>query len=255
MTQSTSNSSIEWLAQGQEFPPVHQAWGVTSDAPGLLCAGSDLSVPTLLKAYRQGIFPWFSQGQPILWWSPSPRMVLHVDEFILHRSLKKTLQRFANSASCEIRMDHAFNNVIDLCSQTPRTGQNGTWILPDMVNAYQCLHSAGFAHSVETWIDGELVGGLYCVAIGSAIFGESMFQRQNNASKIALCALVCWCRHQQIQQIDCQQNTRHLSSLGAREIPREIFIEKLEGFTHQDEKCWIFSNNWWHEWMLDRAKT
>lgn len=214
---------LPWLAAGDAFPPVKEAWGPRDPASGLLAGGGDLSVSTLKNAYMQGIFPWYSEGQPVLWWSPDPRMVLPVSSFKLHRSLRKTLHTFLHTPGCEVRIDHDFAAVIAACANTSRTGQGGTWIQPDMQAAYIALHEAGCAHSIETWKDGSLVGGLYCTALGSAVFGESMFARQTDASKIALCALVAMCKSQGVQLIDCQQNTSHLASLGAREMPRDEF--------------------------------
>jgi leucyl/phenylalanyl-tRNA--protein transferase len=238
---------LPWLASGKPFPPVSLAWGVDTMAPGLLCAGADLSVNTLQTAYRNGIFPWFSAGQPILWWSPEPRMVLEVDRFRLYPSFKKTLTKFASNADCEIRIDSAFANVIHACASSPRPGTLGTWIVPDMIQAYIALHHAGLAHSIETWIKGELAGGLYCVAIGQAVFGESMFHRQPNASKIALAALVGLCRHHQIRQIDCQQNTAHLKSLGAHEIPRTEFVNRVLAASRSPAIDWHFKSLYWQE--------
>ena len=168
-------SDLTWLAPGDPFPSVARTGGAHSIAPGLLAAGGLLDMPTLKSAYSRGIFPWFSEGQPVLWWSPDPRMVLKVDDFRIHRSLRKTLQRFQASTGCEIRFDTDFATVIRNCAQAPRVKQKGTWILPSMVAAYIDMHEAGLAHSVETWVDGSLVAGLYCVAIGQAVFGESMF--------------------------------------------------------------------------------
>ena len=173
---------LPWLEPGEPFPDVARAWGASDPAPGLLAAGGALDVATLTSAYGRGVFPWFSEGQPILWWSPDPRMVLHVDEFRLHRSLRRTLMQFRLDARCEIRIDSAFDDVIRACAGSPRPGQSGTWIVPQMVAAYQTLARAGQAHSVETWINGELVGGLYCVALGRAVFGESMLTRVPDAS-------------------------------------------------------------------------
>ena len=168
---------LPWLQPGDPFPDPAQAWDQRQPAPGLLAAGGALDVDSLQRAYASGIFPWFSEGQPILWWSTDPRMVLHTDEFRVRRSLRKTLARFIADPHCELRMDHAFDTVIRACAAAPRAGQSGTWIVPEMVQAYQAFHRAGFVHSVETWIDGELAGGLYCVNIGRAVFGESMFTR------------------------------------------------------------------------------
>jgi len=243
----TENPPLHWLESGQKFPAVSQAWGTGSPAPGLLCAGNDLSTETLKRAYSNGIFPWYSEGQPVLWWSPEPRMVLYVDEFRLHPSFKKTLKKFAQAPTYEIRIDSAFETVIRACSSSPRDGQRGTWILPAMIDAYIEFHRAGFAHSIETWINGRLIGGLYCIGIGKAIFGESMFHRATDGSKIALAALVSMCRHHRIPFIDCQQNTPHLASLGAREISRLAFIESLDVHTLKIGPAWEFEPVYWNE--------
>lgn len=248
-----SSFQLPWLASGQTFPPAEQAWGADAPAPGLLAAGGALDLATLRQAYTHGIFPWFSAGQPILWWSPNPRMVLQVPAFRLHRSLKKVLQKFSISPNCEIRFDSAFADVINACASSPRDGQGGTWIVPDMVQAYGELHRAGLAHSVETWIDGQLVGGLYCVAIGKAVFGESMFARVTDASKIALAALVSFCRHHDIGLIDCQQNTRHLASLGAVEIPRPAFLARVAAASTEDPPAWHFDPLYWRELLTSTA--
>lgn len=240
-----SSLSLPWLEPGSAFPPAASAWDAQSDAPGLLAAGGDLDVDTLQRAYAHGIFPWFSQGQPILWWSPDPRMALQVANFRLHRSLRKVLLRFRADARCEVRFNTAFPAVIQACASTPRQGQPGTWIVPAMVQAYTRLHAAGHAHSVETWIDGELVGGLYCVALGRAVFGESMFARVPDASKIALAALVGFCRHHAIALIDCQQNTRHLASLGAAEMPRAAFLAHIQQAQREPGVNWHFSPLYW----------
>ena len=258
MTDSAFSPILPWIEPVYgipvAFPPVASAWGPDSPAAGLLAAGGDLQVPTLLAAYSQGIFPWYSDGQPILWWSPDPRMVLALDHFKLHRSLRKTLQRFAITPGCEVRIDHDFAAVINACAQSPRGDQGGTWIVQDMVDAYTALHRAGHAHSVETWVGGKLVGGLYCSALGAAVFGESMFSSQTDASKIALCALVALCRahnqkqgvEQGITHIDCQQNTSHLASLGAAEMPREAFCAHAHKATLSPAPTWQFDPVYWH---------
>jgi leucyl/phenylalanyl-tRNA---protein transferase len=238
MKNAAAPPRLPWLAQGEDFPDVAQAWGPDAPAPGLLAGGSDLSVATLKNAYSQGIFPWYSAGQPILWWSPQPRMVLRVADFKLHRSLRKALAAFLQTPGCDIRIDHDFPAVIAACASAPREGQSGTWILPDMQAAYIALHQAGMAHSIETWAGGQLIGGLYCTAIGAAVFGESMFAHQANASKIALCALVALCKAQGVEIIDCQQNTAHLASLGAREMPREAFCEKVAQASEKQSLIW-----------------
>ena len=210
---------IPWLRGNAPFPPVSKA---LASPNGLLCAGGDLSPARIVDAYSRGIFPWFSDGDPILWWSPDPRMVLFPGELKVSRSLRKTLARGA----FETRFDTAFRRVMQECAQ-PRDGQGGTWILPEMVEAYTALHEQGFAHSVESWRDGELVGGLYGVALGKVFFGESMFTRATDASKVALAALVERLRADGFGMIDCQQATGHLASLGARAIPREEFVKRL----------------------------
>lgn len=240
-----SPKPVPWLVPGEAFPPVNQAWGPTDPAPGLLAAGGALDVDSLLQAYRHGIFPWFSTGQPILWWSTDPRMVLKVDAFRLHRSLRKTIANFTSGTSAEVRFNTQFSEVIRACSGSPRPGQSGTWIVADMVRAYEALHQAGYAHSVETWIDGQLVGGLYCVAIGRAVFGESMFTRVPDASKIALAALVCFCRVHGMPLVDCQQNTAHLASLGAREIPRSAFCAQVATQAELPGPVWRFAPRYW----------
>jgi leucyl/phenylalanyl-tRNA---protein transferase len=218
---------LRWIDDDTPLPPTALALGEGSDAPGLLAAGGRLTTTRLEEAYRRGVFPWFSAGQPVLWWSPDPRMVLPVADFKISRSLRKTLRHFAADPRCEIRIDSAFEPVITACALTPRQGQKGTWIVPAMVHAYTQWHRAGRVHSVETWIDGELVGGLYCISIGRMVFGESMFAHRTDASKIALAALVAFCRTHGVEWIDCQQNTGHLASLGAREVPRVTFERHL----------------------------
>ncbi|MDB5870315.1 MAG: Leucyltransferase [Polaromonas sp.] len=246
---------LPWLAAGQAFPPLETAWGSADPAPGLLAAGETLDVPTLLKAYSRGIFPWFSLGQPVLWWSPDPRMVLQTRDFRLHRSLRKSMLRFINDAGCEIRFDSAFERVIHACASKPRAGQSGTWIVSEMVKAYAELHRAGYAHSVETWIDGELAGGLYCVNLGRMVFGESMFAHQTDASKIALAALVAFCRASDIGMIDCQQNTSHLASLGAAEISRAEFANHLSWHVGKAAPVWKFDSLYWQKILADTPPT
>ncbi len=219
---------IAWLRDPRDaLPETRRALPPGSEAPGLLAAGGELTPQRLAEAYSKGVFPWYSEGQPVLWWSPDPRMVLLVDEFRVKRSLRKTLARFIRTSGCEIRIDHDFRRVIQACASTPRDGQDGTWIVSAMVEAYVAWHRLGAVHSVETWIDGELAGGLYGVSLGRMFFGESMFSHRTDASKIALAALVCFCRARGIGMIDCQQRTGHLASLGGRELPRTEFERRL----------------------------
>ncbi len=211
---------LHWLQPGAPFPPVSAA---LTEPNGLLAAGGDLSSARLLDAYRHGIFPWFSRGQPVLWWSPDPRMVLFPPELKVRRSLRKTLR----NREYEIRADTAFRAVMLACAE-PRAGQDGTWITQEMIAAYCELHEQGAAHSVEMWLGGELAGGLYGVALGRVFYGESMFSRAPDASKIALVHLVRQLERWDFGMIDCQMATAHLASLGAREIPRLVFMRKLQ---------------------------
>ena len=201
-------------------PPVEEAL----EAPnGLLCAGGGLEPERLVAAYGRGIFPWFSEGEPILWWSPDPRMVLFPDELKVSRSLRKRVEH----GTYDLRVDSAFGRVIAECAR-PRRGQSGTWIVPEMIAAYTRLYELGLAHSVESWREGRLVGGLYGVALGRVFFGESMFSRSPDASKVALVELVRRLKEKRFRLIDCQQATAHLASLGAREIPRARFARLLQ---------------------------
>ncbi len=225
---------IEWLRGGAPFPPVERA---LRSPNGLLAVGGDLSTERLLDAYRHGIFPWFSDGEPILWWSPDPRMVLFPGDVKVSRSLRKRLRQ----GGYDVRCDTAFAEVMAACAGA-RAGQPGTWITPAMREAYLRLHRLGYAHSVETWIDGRLAGGLYGLAIGRAFFGESMFARETDASKIALVHLARQLHAWAFGVIDCQMSTPHLASLGAREIPRPDFTRLVgELVNYPDIKGkWVF---------------
>jgi leucyl/phenylalanyl-tRNA--protein transferase len=207
------------LSSELAFPPPRLA-----SREGLLAIGGDLSAERLLLAYRTGIFPWFSDDEPILWWSPDPRLVLYPREFHLARSLEKTIRRgdFATT------MDRAFEQVIRECGRVRCEMGEGTWIVPEMVEAYCELHRSGFAHSVEAWQGERLAGGLYGVSLGNCFFGESMFARVSNASKVALAALVAYLRAEGFGLIDCQVTTGHLQRMGAREIPRRLYLEELD---------------------------
>jgi leucyl/phenylalanyl-tRNA--protein transferase len=219
---------IPWLDSDTPFPDVTEA--LTQEAPGLLAAGADLSPQRLLMAYRNGIFPWFSEGQPILWWSTDPRMVLMTSDFRITDSLRKTLRKVQRSMDLDgrwqIRFDSAFEDVMRACA-APRRDGPGTWISEDIIKGYGGLHRAGYAHSAEVWLDGELVGGAYGVSIGRMFYGESMFARVTDASKIALAYLVRFLRSHGVAMIDCQQETGHLASLGAAPIPRAQFLAHL----------------------------
>jgi len=205
------------------FPDPREA---LTEPNGLLAVGGDLSPVRLLRAYRRGIFPWFSPGDPILWWSPDPRTVLFPDEIIIHRSLRKTLKNHP----FEIHVNRDFSAVLNACA-APRANQNGTWITSEMQNAYLRLHSMGYAYSIESWRDNVLVGGLYGVKIGHMFFGESMFTRVSDASKAALVALCQGALGSVPAVIDCQFSTEHLLSLGAKSIPRKDFLTLLARYT------------------------
>ncbi|THF66973.1 leucyl/phenylalanyl-tRNA--protein transferase [Pseudothauera nasutitermitis] len=214
---------IPWLVGRPQFPPVERA---LAEPAGLLAAGGELTPDWLLAAYRRGIFPWYSAGEPILWWSPNPRLVLLPAEIHITRSLRRTLRR----RRFEIRLDTAFAEVVEHCA-APREPGGSTWITAEMRAAYLAMHELGYAHSVESWLDGELVGGLYGIGLGRAFFGESMFSRATDASKVALAHLARFLEARDYAVIDCQMTTPHLLSMGAREIPRAVFAAGLETWT------------------------
>jgi leucyl/phenylalanyl-tRNA--protein transferase len=229
---------VPWLHPDTPFPDVSTALTEEDGPAGLLAAGADLSPARLLMAYRRGIFPWFSDGQPILWWSTDPRMVLYTEEFKVSHSLKKRIKKVARSmregGPWQIRFDGAFESVMRECAG-PRADAAGTWITDDIVAGYTGLHMRGHAHSSELWHDGQLIGGAYGVAIGRMFYGESMFARETDASKVALAYLVAFLRSQGVQMLDCQQQTGHLASLGARPITRDLFMEQLKKAAAQPE--------------------
>ena len=206
------------LSENVAFPPAHFA-----SPEGLLAVGGDLSQERLLSAYRKGIFPWYSENEPVLWWSPDPRLVLYPDEVHVSRTLNRVLRK----NQFTVTMDCAFEEVISACART-RSRKEGTWIVADIQDAYCRLHKAGYAHSVETWLDGRLVGGLYGVSLGRCFFGESMFSHISNASSVALIVLARYLMTLSFDFIDCQVTTAHLMRLGAREIPRSQFLKELQ---------------------------
>lgn len=229
---------IPWLADDSlDFPPLELA---LDEPNGLLAAGGDLSRDRLLKAYRKGIFPWYNPGEPILWWSPDPRCVIWPEDLYLSRSLRKRLRK----QDYRVTFDQAFHRVISACA-SPRPKQDGTWISNDIFCAYLDLHHQGHAHSVEVWIDDELVGGLYGLAIGRVFFGESMFSRQRDCSKIAFAWLARQLQYWGYELIDCQVYNDHLASLGASEVPRQYFAELLDEFTTQPLA---------HDWAFDLTR-
>jgi leucyl/phenylalanyl-tRNA--protein transferase len=222
---------IPWLEGQMPFPDVSEALTEADGAPGLLAAGADLSPQRLLQAYRMGVFPWFSEGQPILWWSTDPRMVLHTNRFLVSHSLRKALRKVEQSmltgGPWQVRFDSAFEQVMQACAE-PRRDSSGTWISEQIVAGYSALHRMGYAHSSELWHEDKLVGGAYGVSIGRMFYGESMFARTTDASKIALAYLVAFLNQNGVEMIDCQQETTHLASLGARPISRQDFLSHLK---------------------------
>jgi leucyl/phenylalanyl-tRNA---protein transferase len=220
------------LTKALLFPPCHFA-----EPDGLLAIGGDLSPKRLLLAYRLGIFPWYTEHTPILWWSPDPRLVLFPYELKVSRSLQRVIRKNI----FQVTVDRAFHDVIMQCAMVRRRHEDGTWIVPEMAEAYYLLHRMGYAHSVETWYQGELVGGLYGVSIGRVFFGESMFTRKTDGSKVALVYLTQLLRHWQFELIDCQVTTNHLKSFGAREIPRDQFLARLNSALRKPAK-----NEVWH---------
>lgn len=209
----------------------------------------ELNAQLLIHAYRHGIFPWYSEGEPVSWWCPDPRMVLIPKQFKVSRSLKKKISQVIDDPSYEIRVDFNFINVIESCAQMIRPGQNGTWITSAIKQSYSELHQLGNAHSIETWHDGKLVGGLYAVNLGKMVYGESMFAKEDDASKLALAALCGWCNLVGIELIDCQQETRHLTSLGGHPIPRDKFLQYVHEFINLPTPEWKFGKNALKYWL------
>lgn len=234
---------IRWLAHPDQFPPPDTA---LREPNGLLAAGGELSPQWLLAAYRCGIFPWYMPGEPILWWSPDPRMVLFPQELHVGRSLAKLMRNRAYT----IRFDTAFREVMLACAE-PRSDAMGTWISSEVLEGYCALHQQGYAHSIETWIDDELAGGLYGVALGEVFYGESMFARRPDASKIAFAYLVPWLQQQGFALIDCQMRTHHLARFGGREIPRDEFVERLMQLVAKPRAPGL----WQHEWVNPGSDT
>lgn len=231
---------IPWLALDDiEFPPIEEAW---LEPNGLLAAGGDLSPARLIKAYQSGIFPWYEEDQPILWWSPDPRIVVRPQDVHISKSLRKTLRQ----ARFTITADTAFSQVMKYCAE-PRPGQGGTWITEEMANAYSQLHELGYAHSIEAWHEGELCGGLYGIALGRLFFGESMFSKASDASKAAFATLASKLSGWGFELIDCQVETPHLKSLGAREIPREEFKKILQQYAGPQDTSKATSS-WRNSW-------
>lgn len=226
---------IPFLGPSDPFPPVEQA---LDNPDGLLAAGGSLSTRRLVDAYQRGIFPWFNEGDPILWWSPDPRTVLRPEAIHVSRSLRKTLKKRAFL----ITIDRAFGRVVDGCA-APRGGDQGTWLNVPMRRAYAALHAAGLAHSIEIWMDGKLAGGIYGVALGRVFFGESMFTRRTDASKIGMVRLAAQLDRWQFPLIDCQLETDHLMSLGAEQVSRRQFVAAIERLTREPAPEWVMDED------------
>lgn len=244
-------ADVARVGDGEPFPPTSRALGEGSEAPGLLAVGGTLSGPRLEEAARRGIFPLYEPGTPVMWWAPEQRMVIPVDEVRLSHTMRPTLRRFIRKPACEVRIDGAFERVLEACATAKRKGQDGeTWIVPDIERAYLELWRAGRMRSFETWMDGELAGGLFGIAIGRMFWIESMFSHRSDASKIAFAALAAFGRERGIELLDCQLYTPHLASLGGRLIPREEFERHLARSLEQPEiEDWRFEPHLWE--LLD----
>lgn len=242
---------IHWLGLGEAFPNPLYTPDPDPSVPGLIAVSEKIYPGQLAAAYQLGIFPWYSDNQPVLWWSPDPRMILKPHNFKCSDSLKKTIRHFCNEPSSQVQVDADFGAVVRACATNKRKNQDGTWITHEIMDAYTQLHDQGHAHSIAILEQNQLVGGLYCVSFGGMVFGESMFSRQTNASKLALAALVAWCGQHQVAMIDCQQETAHLSSLGATPISRQEFLEQLQTSLNQTniEISWDFEKDILKHWL------
>ena len=233
-----------WLdSSPASFPPTHLA---STDPEGLLAIGGELTPEWLMQAYSNGIFPWFNPDEPILWWSPNPRSVLPINALKIRRSLKKRIRQYARDHQLKVTFDTHFRQVMQSCAQMPREGQSGTWITDEMLRAYSKMHQMGYAHSVEVWLDDKLCGGLYGIQIGKMFFGESMFSKQADTSKIALVALSHQLQAWGFEIIDCQVETPHLNSLGAIQIHRTDFEDRIHRLSQQSfpAQKWQANQTW-----------
>jgi leucyl/phenylalanyl-tRNA--protein transferase len=244
-------SQIRWLGPLDSFPNPQLAADPDPSVPGLFAVSEQIYPGQLLQAYQLGIFPWYSDKQPVLWWSPDPRMVLKPQDFKCSESLRKNIRLFCQDTANQLLVDIDFGAVIRACATSSRKDQDGTWITHEIMDAYTTFHEQGHAHSIALVENGELIGGLYCVALGGMVFGESMFSRKPNASKIALAALSAWCIQNGVVMIDCQQETAHLSSLGAKPISRAKFLQQLQISLNDSniEKPWNFDKNILTHWL------
>ena len=244
-------SQIRWLGPQDSFPNPLLTPDPDQSVPGLIAVSERIYPNQLLQAYQLGIFPWYSDEQPVLWWSPDPRMVLKPNDFHCSESLQKSIRHFCQDAPSEILVDADFGAVIRECATSTRKDQDGTWITHEIMDAYTTIYEQGYAHSIAVVENGSMIGGLYCVAIGSMVYGESMFSRKSNASKIALAALSAWCIQNQVVMIDCQQETGHLRSMGAKPIPRLDFLQQLQASVNQSNivKSWKFDKQILTHWL------
>ncbi|CAM3718181.1 leucyl/phenylalanyl-tRNA--protein transferase [Polynucleobacter arcticus] len=244
-------SNITWLGAKDAFPNPMDCQDPDPSVPGLIAVSERIYPGQLARAYQMGIFPWYSDNQPVLWWSPNPRMVLKPAHFKCHHSLKKAIRLFLQDPHKEILIDHDFGAVVRSCATTKRNGQDGTWITHEIMDAYTQLHEQGHVHSIAVMEEKRLIGGLYCVAFGGMVFGESMFSHQTDASKIALATLAAWCSQNHVEMIDCQQETAHLDSLGAEPIARNEFLAHLQAALKQTniEIPWNFDKAILRHWL------
>jgi leucyl/phenylalanyl-tRNA--protein transferase len=244
-------SQICWLGPQDSFPNPLLTPDPDQSVPGLIAVSERIYPDQLLQAYKLGIFPWYSDEQPVLWWSPDPRMVLKPDDFHCSESLQKSIRHFCQDTQSELLVDADFGAVIRACATSARKDQDGTWITHEIMDAYATIHEQGYAHSIAVIENDAMIGGLYCVAIGNMVYGESMFSRKPNASKIALAALSAWCIQNHIAMIDCQQETSHLRSMGAKPIPRLDFLQQLQASVNQSNivKFWKFDKQILTHWL------
>jgi len=244
-------SQIRWLGLDDPFPNPIEEPDPDPSVPGLIAVSEKIYPGQLEAAYQVGIFPWYSDNQPILWWSPDPRMVLKPQDFKCSDSLKKSIRHFCSDPNAQILVDSDFGAVVRACATSKRKEQDGTWITHEIMEAYTQLYEQGHAHSIAVIMQNQLIGGLYCVSFGGMVFGESMFSRQTNASKLALAALCAWCQQHQVAMIDCQQETQHLRSLGAAPMSREAFLSQMQLSLNQTniEITWDFGKDILNHWL------
>ena len=234
-------STIPWLGPNDPFPDPQTESDPDPEVPGLLAVSERIFAGQLLRAYQGGIFPWYSERQPVLWWSPDPRMTLNPADLKISHSLHKTIKHFLDDPDMQLHVDHDFGGVMRACATTERVGQDGTWITHEIIDAYTSLHEQGRAHCISISHHSHIIGGLYCVCLGKMVFGESMFSREKDSSKLALAALCAWCYDHGVTLIDCQQETAHLLSLGAKPIARDIFLQHLQqAVVQNDSWAWDF---------------